>query len=147
MKRQITIPLTLINLQDDGFHLLVEIVVFNKKSEWAVLDTGASRTVFDKNYLMEYLPQLADEEESHATTLFSTSSTIQALIPRLKIGTLKVIEYHAVALDLETVNAAYTEMGHPKIVAILGSDLLLKYQAKIDYKKQKMFLSRSEVSK
>jgi hypothetical protein len=147
MKRRITVPLTLINLQDDGFHLLVEIIVFNKTSEWAVLDTGASRTVFDKNYLLEHLPELADEEESQATTLFSTSSTIQALIPKLKIGTLKILAYQAVALDLETVNAAYTEMGHPKIIAILGSDLLLKYQAKIDYKKQKMFLSRSGISK
>jgi hypothetical protein len=146
MKRQISVPLTLINLQDDGFHLLVEIVVFNKAKEWVVLDTGASRTVFDKNYLLEHLTELADEEESHATTLFTTSSTIQALIPKLKIGTLKIKDYQAVALDLETVNAAYEEMGHPKIIAILGSDLLLKYQAKIDYKKLKMFLSRSGLS-
>jgi predicted aspartyl protease len=45
--RTITVPLQLINLQDDGFHLLVEIVVFGEKL-FAVVDTGASRSVFDK---------------------------------------------------------------------------------------------------
>ena len=45
--KSISIPLKLINLQDDGFHLLVEIIVFKEK-HFAVLDTGASRSVFDK---------------------------------------------------------------------------------------------------
>ena len=41
------VPLELLNLHDDGFHLLVEVVVFGQPFK-AVLDTGASKTVFDK---------------------------------------------------------------------------------------------------
>jgi len=142
MKKRVSIPLTLINLQDDGFHLLVEIIVFDKISQWAVIDTGASRSVFDKNYLTENIPELSSAEETHATTLFTTSTTIQALIPRIKVGGLTIKNYQAVALDLEAVNDAYAQMGHPKIVAILGSDLLLKHSGKIDYRKLKMSLSK-----
>ena len=140
--RTVTVPLTLINLNDDGFHLLVEIVVFGEK-HWAVVDTGASRSVFNKTFIEQYSDAVVEqeEEETNATTLFTTSSTIQAVIPKLKIGKLIIKSYAAVALDLETVNDAYELMGHPRIVAIIGSDIFLKYHAKINYKKLKILFS------
>lgn len=136
--RTISVPLTLINLQDDGFHLLVEIVVFGQKL-LAIVDTGASRSVFDMNFIKQHI-QIAEVEESQATTLFSTTSTIQAIIPELKIGRLRITDYSAVALELEGVNETYESLGHPTIVAILGSDILLKYQSIINFKKLKLFL-------
>ncbi|MBB5647802.1 retropepsin-like aspartic protease [Pedobacter cryoconitis] len=140
--RTVTVPLTLINLNDDGFHLLVEIVVFGEK-HWAVVDTGASRSVFNKTFIEQYSDAVTGqgEEETNATTLFTTSSTIQAVIPKLKIGKLIIKSYAAVALDLETVNDAYELMGHPRIIAIIGSDIFLKYHAKINYKKLKILFS------
>ncbi|KIO76675.1 hypothetical protein TH53_13435 [Pedobacter lusitanus] len=137
--RTIAVPLTLINLNDDGFHLLVEIVVFGEK-HWAVVDTGASRSVFNKTFIEQNSDNIVipDMGDTNATTLFTTSSTIQAVIPKLKIGKLIIKSYPAVALDLETVNDAYVLMGHPKIAAIIGSDIFHKYQAKINYKKLKI---------
>jgi hypothetical protein len=137
--RPISIPLILISLQDDGFHLLVEIVVFGQKL-FAVVDTGASRSVFDKTFVKEHLKELEHSEETQATTLFSTSSTLQAVIPAIKISSLVLKDYETVALDLETVNQAYENLGHPPIIGIIGSDLLLKYQAVINYKKMKLYL-------
>ncbi|MDO7744217.1 MAG: retropepsin-like domain-containing protein [Pedobacter sp.] len=130
----ISVPVTLINLNDDGFHLLVEIVAFGQKN-WAVVDTGASRSVFDRNFITQYTEGVENEEESSATTLFSTANTVQAIIPVVKIGKLKLKSYHCVALDLETVNETYMLLGHPRIIAILGSDIFYSYQAKINYKK------------
>lgn len=140
--RTVTVPLTLINLNDDGFHLLVEIVVFGTKC-WAVVDTGASRSVFDKSFIERNIEEIVTIEDTNATTLFTTSNTIQAIIPKLKIGRLTIKKYPAVALDLESVNEAYTLMGHPRINAILGSDIFHQYQAKINYKKLKLFFSVS----
>jgi predicted aspartyl protease len=137
--RTISVPLTLINLQDDGFHLLVEIVVFGQKL-LAVVDTGASRSVFDKSFIETNVKDLNNTEETHATTLFTTSSTLQATIPKIKIGSLTLKNYEAVALDLEAVNQAYQGLGNPPISAIIGGDLLLKYQAIINYKKMKLYL-------
>ena len=124
--RTISVPLILINLQDDGFHLLVEIVVFGQKL-LAVVDTGASRSVFDKTFIEIHIKGLESTEETHATTLFTTSSTLQATIPKLKIGRLMIKDYEVVCLDLEAVNQAYEGLGHPPIIAIIGGDLLLKY--------------------
>lgn len=137
--RTIRVPLKLINLQDDGFHLLVEIVVFGE-SHWAVLDTGASRSVFDKtllehNIAAEGIETVNPEEDTVATTLFSISSTAVATLPKLKIGKLKLKKYQAVGLDLQSVNEAYEHLGHPIVAGIIGGDILIKYKAKIDYKR------------
>jgi len=139
--RTITVPITLINLNDDGFHLLVEIVVFGTAC-WAVVDTGASRSVFDKGFIERHAKEIVIVEDMGATTVFTTSTTIQTIIPKLKIGKLIIKKYHAVALDLESVNEAYALMGHPRINAIIGSDIFYEYHAKINYKKLKIFFSR-----
>lgn len=137
--RTISVPLTLINLNDDGFHLLVEIVVFGQKL-FTVLDTGASRSVFDMSLIKTHISGPEYQEETQATTLFATSSTFQATIPKLKIGRLLIPEYETVALDLTSVNEAYQQMGHPVVAGIIGSDILLKYHAVINYKKLRLFL-------
>lgn len=139
--RIITVPLTLISLNEDGFHLLVEISVFGKKN-WAVVDTGASRSVFDKSFIEMNSDEVVTADDTNATTLFTTSSTIQAVIPKLRIGKLIIKNYPAVGLDLQSVNEAYTLMGHPRIIAILGSDIFHQYQAKINYKKLKITFSQ-----
>ncbi len=132
--RTITVPLILINLQDDGFHLLVEIVIFNEKL-FAVLDTGASRSVFDKGLMMKHLKTLSIHEESRAATIFSSSETLTGTIPELRIGKLSMENYPAVCLDLQGVSDTYLELGHPTIAGIIGGDILTQFNAKIDYKK------------
>jgi len=136
--RAITVPLKLIDLQDDGFHLLVEIVVFGEKL-LAVVDTGASRSVFDKAFIKQHI-DITETEQSHAITLFSTTSILQATIPEVKLGRLHIKDYYAIALELDGVNETYESLGHPPIVAILGSDIFLKYQAIINFKKLKLYL-------
>ena len=132
--RTITVPLKLINLQDDGFHLLVEIVVFGE-TLFAVLDTGASRSVFDKTLMKKHVNEISVSEETQAATIFSTSETLQGIVPKLKIGGLTLKNYEAVALDLQSVTDTYLTMGHPAIAAIIGGDILMEFKAKIDYQK------------
>ncbi len=128
--QRIKIPLRLISLNDDGFHLLVEIVVYGQKS-WAVLDTGASRSVFNKSFIQQYSLDYATAETG-ATTLFSTTDTVQTVFPKFKIGKLKIRNYPAVGLDLDSVNEAYQQMGHPAVVGIVGCDILQTYKAIIN---------------
>lgn len=141
--RTIAVPLTLINLNDDGFHLLIEVAAFGRK-HLAVVDTGASRSVFDKRFIEENSKQITMAQDTSATTLFSTSATIQAVIPKLRLGKLTIKNYPAVALDLGTVNEAYEQLGHPRIMAIIGSDIFFSYHAKINYKKLKIYFSEKQ---
>jgi hypothetical protein len=135
--KTITVPLLIINLQDDGFHLLVEIVVFGEKM-FAVVDTGASRTVFDKGLMEKHIVELSESEETQAATIFSSITTLQGVIPKLKIGNLTLKNYPTVGLDLQSVTDTYIQLGHPAISGIIGGDILMKFQAKIDYQKKVM---------
>ncbi len=140
--KAISIPLKLINLQDDGFHLLVEVIVFKEKY-FAVLDTGASRSVFDKSLIEKHVSEtLQVADEINAATLFTTTTTIQATIPRLKIGTLKINNYETVAFDLQSVSKTYQQFGHPPIMGIIGGDILMQYKAVINYQKMVLRLYR-----
>ncbi len=140
--KNIIIPLKLINLQDDGFHLLAEIVVFGEK-HYAVLDTGASRTVFDKALIEQHLSEtLQLNDEINAATLFTTTSTIQATIPELKIGSLKIKNYETVAFDLQSVSETYQQFGHPPVACIIGGDILMQHNAVINYSKLRLKLSK-----
>jgi len=140
--KTISIPLKLINLQDDGFHLLVEVVVFKEK-HFAVLDTGASRTVFDKSLIEKHLSEtIKVSDEINAATLFTTTTTIQATIPELKIGRLKIPTYETVAFDLQSVSDTYEQFGHPPIGCIIGGDILMKHNAIIDYENLVLILKK-----
>jgi len=133
--RTITVPLILVNLQDNGFHILVEIVVFGEKL-FAVLDTGASRSVFDKSLLEKHVENLKEDDEQQAATIFSSATTLVGNIPLLQIGKLKLPNYETVAIDLQSVSDTYLQMGQPAIAGIIGGDILVEYNCKIDYKKQ-----------
>jgi hypothetical protein len=131
--RTISVPLILANLQDNGFHLLVEIVVFGEK-HFAVVDTGASRSVFDLPLMQQHVSNLTSNEEQQAATIFSASTTLVGHINKLAIGKLKLTEYEAVALDLTSVSETYAQLNLPRISAIIGGDILMKFHCKIDYK-------------
>ncbi|WP_461788137.1 aspartyl protease family protein [Pedobacter sp.] len=133
--RTIKVPLILVNLQDNGFHILVEIVVFGQNL-FAVVDTGASRSVFDKTLMEKHLPELLENEEQQAATIFSSATTLEGTIPLLQIGNLKLSNYDSVAIDLQSVSDTYIQLGQPSISGIIGGDILVQFNCKIDYKKQ-----------
>lgn len=136
----IAVPLLLIDLNGDGFHLLVELDAFGKKY-FAVIDTGASRSVFDKHFIKTNISDTEELDPVQTVTLFTTSSSVHGIIPKFKIGKLAIKNYPVVALDLDSVNEAYEKHGHPRIIAILGSDIFYNYNAKINYKKLKIYFS------
>jgi hypothetical protein len=45
-------------------------------------------------------------------------------------------------LDLSTINIAYRQLGHSDVLGVLGGDILMKYKAVIDYRKQELKLSK-----
>lgn len=129
------IPLTLLNLQDDGFHLLVEVIVFNKHFK-AVLDTGASKTVFDKSTMEQHIDaDLLKVSDQLSTGLGTNTMTSYILtIPDLQMGNLHLKDYDVAVLDLSTINFAYEQLEQEPVIGVIGGDLLYEYQAIIDYK-------------
>ncbi len=140
MKRT-TVPLELINLQDDGFHLLVEVVVFGQKFN-TVLDTGASKTVLDKTIVEKYITTgellLSDKLSTGLGTNTMESHTV--ILPYLKIGKLKLEYFEVAVLDLSTISTAYETLNLPPVIGVLGGDILQSRGAMISYEKLQLKL-------
>jgi hypothetical protein len=136
------IPLTILNLEDDGFHLLVEVVIFNQRFN-AVLDTGASKTVFDKTIIEQYANQEHILLSEHLSTGLGTNTmeSYTLLLSELKIGNLILTDYQVAILDLSSINRAYEMLDLEPILGVIGGDLLKKHKAVINYEEAMLSLS------
>src|SRR5690554_3375989 len=113
----VKIPIRLLNLNDNGFHLLVEVVVFDHPFV-AVLDTGASHTVFDKETVEQYLSDdihLLDTELKSTGLGTNSMQSYSLVVPDLQIGlnpdqALHLKKYEVAVLDLSSINYAYRQM-------------------------------------
>lgn len=131
------VPLQIIDLDRDGFHFLVDISLFGKAFK-VVLDTGASKTAFDKAILLAANETAALSESEKLSTGLGTNTMVSftAIIHDMHIGSLQIPQFEVAVLDLSTINIAYGQLGHPQVLGVLGSDILMKYKAVIDYGKQ-----------
>lgn len=138
---KISVPLQMIDLHEDGFHPLLDITLFNKPFK-VVLDTGASRTAFDRELLLaanQDAPIIASERLSTGLGT-NTMQSATAVINNIWIGNLLIPEIEVAVLDLSTINIAYRELGHPEVLGVIGSDILMKYKAVIDFGKKVLVL-------
>ncbi len=138
----IEIPLQIISVQNNGFHPLVEVVVFGQPFT-VVLDTGASRTAFDKNTLQQANADAAFLESNELSSGLGTNTMASSRLTlhNLYIGQFHIPELEIAALDLSAVKQAYSQLNLPPILGVLGGDILVKYEAVIDYGKSVMILT------
>jgi hypothetical protein len=138
---KVTVPLQIIDLHGDVFHPLLDIIIANKNFK-VVLDTGASRTAFDHSTLLhsnQGANIIASERLSTGLGT-NTMESATAVIENIWIGDLLIAEMEVAVLDLSTINIAYRELGHPEVLGVLGSDVLMKYKAIIDFGKKRLIL-------
>jgi len=126
--------LEILNLHNDGFHLLVEVFVFGKPFK-AVVDTGASRTVLDKTTVEQYIEQEALLASDKLSTGLGTNSMVSHIltIPQLLIGELSISDFETAVLDLSMINTAYESLEVGPIIGVIGGDILMKHKATISY--------------
>lgn len=137
------IPFEIRQIENEGYHLILDIELRSKKYK-IVLDTGASKTVFDKQTLLNIG---FTEIDFSATDILSTglgtnemkSETIR--LDKLKLGTWEINNFEAAVLDLSTINYAYNYMNLEPVIGVLGGDILTNYGAVINYKKKSLRLN------
>jgi hypothetical protein len=132
-----TIPFKILNIDGEGFHLMIKIKINNKVSH-LIVDTGASKTVFDKNRIKKFVSEKKFDTHDKLSSGLGTNSMESQLVTlkKIKIGEVEILNYHTILLDLSHVNQSYEQIGLKPVDGVLGSDVLLKYNAVIDYEKK-----------
>lgn len=131
------VNLQIIKIDVEGYHLGITCLLNNKKAN-VIVDTGASRTVFDSNRIHLFTDasrQVAVESQS---TGLGTNTMQSALITidSFKIGKINLKNFDIVLLDMTHVNESYQKIGLQPIDGVIGCDILFKFKASINLKKQ-----------
>ena len=142
MRRYIEVPLQLLDIEGEGFHIMVKGLIHDKEANF-LIDTGASRSVFDPKTIATFIEDIAFEKKEGLTAGVGSSDLESAtfVIDSFFIGGLEIHDYEAVALDLENIHEMYGKLGLPRIDGILGGDLLKRHKAVINYRSKKMRLT------
>ena len=143
-----TIPFKILEIDIEGYHLMIKLHI-NRKVANVIIDTGASKTVFDKTRIEKYVNHKSfDENDKLSSGLGTNTMTSQTTtIKKLKIGELEIADYKTVLLDLSHVNESYSQVGLQAVDGVLGCDILVKYNAVIDYEKKIMKLKFKKIRK
>ena len=142
MRRYIEVPLQLLDIEGEGFHVMVKGMIHGKEANF-LIDTGASRSVFDPKTIATFINNVTFEKKEGMTAGVGSSDLESATfnIDVFSIGEMEIHDYEAVALDLENIHEMYDKLGLPHIDGILGGDLLKRHQAVINYKAKKLRLT------
>lgn len=137
------ISINIINIEDTGCHLYINAKIEGKEAN-LLIDTGASRTVFDRQRLEAFVNNKPFTELDKLSTGLGTDSmrghTVH--IDSLDIGAVHIKDYTAMSLDLTHVNESYAKIGIKPIDGVLGGDILSEYNANINYKTKKLQLEK-----
>ncbi len=135
------IPLKFLAIEGNGTHLLIVVKINGKKANMLV-DTGASRTVFDINSISKFTSKKKFGKNNQLSTGLGTN-TMQShntILKKVKIGKLEIENFEAILLDLKHVNESYEKIGLGTIDGVLGGEILVNFKAVIDYGKKQLKL-------
>ncbi|WP_346862268.1 retropepsin-like aspartic protease [uncultured Draconibacterium sp.] len=138
------IPIEIIHLEADNYHLIASANFTDGTRGKFVIDTGASKTVFDKN-LADYF----DIDEHETEELHSAGINDEPLVTSIgyirpfSFGKMKIENLKVALLDMAHINDLYSRAAGISVCGLIGSDFLLKYQAVIDYRRKRMVLNFS----
>ncbi len=137
------IPFELIDLQQEGLHLKVNVLL-NGKSIALLIDTGASRTVFDLNFIKENFEDSSLQKSDSLTTGIGTNTleSFSLSIAKLTIGNIEIENFKTAVVDLSHLNETYQTLSIPMVQGVLGNDILNQYEALIDYKNKQFWLNK-----
>lgn len=139
------IPIRLLDIEGEGFHVLIKGKINGMEANFLV-DTGASRSVFDPNVIGRYIDNPTFEKKTGITAgvggndLESSTFTINSLA----FGDIEIHNYEAVALDLENIHETYQKLRLPSIDGIIGGDLLYRFKATINYRLRKIRFTKPQ---
>jgi hypothetical protein len=128
------IPLRLIDLQDNGCHIMCSASVNGYKLN-ILIDTGASVTVLDINRIKTINPQQQLNEHHKSFTGVGSGSiqTYSTKLDEITFDGFTLYNLAVMVIDLVHVNNAYASLDLDRVDGVMGGDLLLELKARIDY--------------
>ena len=119
-------------LEEGTIHLLVQAAIGEMENLWWVVDTGASKSVVDREVAVHFV-----EEESAGVMATGLGKemveTSSGIINDLRLGGISFDALTVAIVDLHHINEEYSKYSDKRIAGLLGSDFFFREKALIDY--------------
>jgi len=120
-------------------HIIIDCFINNVRGQF-ILDTGASNSCIDYNKSDYFNLTLEPSNESASSATNKIKSIYLSRNNHLKIGDWKSKSYEFFVFDMNYIKTIFSDEENTNVDGIIGSDLLIKNNAKIDYEKKKIEL-------
>ena len=119
-------------LEEGTIHLLVQAAIGEIENLWWVVDTGASKSVVDREVAVHFV-----EEESAGVMATGLGKemveTSSGIISDFRLGGIRFDALTVAIVDLHHINEEYSRYSDKRIAGLLGSDFFFREKALIDY--------------
>lgn len=131
----IEIPILLIELEKENFHILIEGYFKDEMPNYWIIDTGASKSVLDIHLKAFYEIVESDNEDDYQSAGINQGmlETSVGKMAYLRFGELEITDHKLALINLDHVNEIYGKYTHYRISGLLGGDILMQYHCLIDY--------------
>lgn len=134
---KIKIPLEIVEIDQGSYHIFISTIINDIKRD-IIIDTGASRTVFDKENISAH-PIDIDYDEIISSGLGPGKiDTLAGVLKNFTIGNHTWKKVNAIFMDLSHINELYAKMSDKRITGLIGGDFLFNTKARIDYQKKEI---------
>ena len=139
------LPIQLLDIEGEGFHVMVKGKINGMEANF-LIDTGASRSVFDPTVITRFVKNPEFKKKPGITTGVGGSDLDSStfMIESLSFGDIEIHHYEAVALDLENIHETYQKLNLPAIDGIIGGDLLYHFKATLNYRLRKIRFTKPQ---
>ena len=132
--------LKIVELEKGDYHTLLNGSVAGVKIR-IVLDTGASHSCVDKQFVNQILPELQMESNVGVNAGIGGSDfeVLVADLPDFKLGRYHMRRLENIAvIDFMHINTAYQTLKQKPVQMILGNDFCVNHKAVIDYENNRL---------
>lgn len=129
----------IVELETKTYHPLVKAEFQGLEEYWWVIDSGASKSVFDVSLTGYYI---ADDDDSVMATGLGKDvvETSSGTISELKIGGFNFGLLKVALVDFRHINDEYVKFSNKKIVGLIGCDFLYSRKAILDFEQTRIKL-------
>jgi hypothetical protein len=140
------IPLELIELEEMNYHLAVTSTFGGGKEGLWVIDTGASKTVFDESLHEYYEPVEAGDEVTIQSAGIGEDrlNTSLGILQPFSLGSYIHQPMQVALINLSHINKLYYHVTAKEICGLIGSDFLLGHKAVIDYSRLELIIETDD---
>lgn len=129
---RLELSIEIVELEEKTFHPLLKAELEGLESCWWVIDTGASKSVFDET-LTDYVTD-ENQDSVMATGLGKEMvHTNSATVSKLVLGGYNFGPLNVALIDFLHINNEYTKFSDKKIVGLIGCDFLYLHKALLDF--------------